>query len=98
MARITIALGSVLALASACAAPMATAGGSAPLKAQAGAAQAAAPGANPEEQKLICESERPVGSNIPRRVCRTPQQIEREREAAQEKIRSMQTPGPKNVN
>jgi hypothetical protein len=30
-----------------------------------------------------------VGSNIPKRVCRTPEQIEREREAAQDKIRSM---------
>ena len=98
MARTIIALASILALASACAAPMATAGGSAPLKAQSGSAQPSASGANPDEQKLICDVERPVGSNIARRVCRTPQQIEREREAAQEKIRSMQTPGPKDVN
>jgi hypothetical protein len=98
MARTIIALASILALASACAAPMATAGGPAPLKAQAGTAQPSASGANPEEQKLICETERPVGSNIPRRVCRTPEQIDREREAAQAKIRSMQTPGPKDVN
>ena len=98
MSRTMIALASVLALASACAAPKATAGGPAPLNAQAGTAQPSASGATPDEQKLVCEMERPVGSNIPRRVCRTPQQIEREREAAQEKIRNMQTPGPKDVN
>jgi len=39
-----------------------------------------------------------VGSNIPRRVCRTPEQIEREREAAQDTMRNLQQPGPKDAN
>jgi hypothetical protein len=47
---------------------------------------------------LICEMERPVGSNIPRRVCRTPEQIEREREAAQTKMREISRPGAKDAN
>jgi len=42
--------------------------------------------------------ERPVGSNIPRRVCRTPEQIEREREAAQNKMREIGRPGAKDAN
>lgn len=95
MARNLIALASILALASACAGPSATAGGGAALKAQAGTAQSSAPGAVPEEQKLICAMERPVGTNIPKRVCRTPEQIERERDAAQDKMRNLQQPGPK---
>jgi hypothetical protein len=96
MARTIIALASILA--SACAAPTATAGGSAPLKTQAGTAQASAPEATPPETKLVCEMERPVGSNIPRRVCRTPEQIEREREAAQTKMREISRPGGKDAN
>ena len=98
MARNFLALASILALASACAGPSATAGGKAPLKAQAGAAQPATPGAAPEEQKLVCAMERPVGSNIPRRVCRTPEQIEREREAAQEKMRGLSQGTQKEFN
>jgi hypothetical protein len=39
-----------------------------------------------------------VGSNIPKRICRTPEQIERERQAAQDKIRDIQTPGPKKAD
>jgi nitrous oxide reductase accessory protein NosL len=46
------------------------------------------------EQELICEMERPTGSNILVRVCREPETIQREREAAQQKMRELQRPGP----
>ena len=98
MARTILALASILGLASACATTSAPAGGTAPAKAQAATAPTAAPAVATDDQKPICTVERPVGSNIPKRVCRTPQQMERDREAAQEKIRSMQTPGPKDAN
>jgi len=103
MVRNFLALASILALASACAGPSATAGGTAPLKeqpaaAQAGTAQAPAKATLAEDQKPICTTERPVGSNIPRRVCRTPEQIEREREAAQEKMRGLSQATQKDFN
>jgi hypothetical protein len=90
MARTLIALGSVLALASACATPAAPAGGTAQMKAQSGAPPLAAKTAGEDEQKLVCQMERPVGSNISRKVCRTPEQIEQDREAAQEAMRGVQ--------
>ena len=89
MARTILGLATILALASACATTSAPAGGTAPVKAQPATGQTAAPAVASGEQKLVCSTERPVGSNIPKRVCRTPEQIEREREAAQDKIRSM---------
>ena len=46
------------------------------------------------DRELICEMERPTGSNILVRVCREPETIQREREAAQEKMRELQRPGP----
>ena len=98
MTRSILALASILVVASACAGPSATAGGNAPLKAQAATAPASAPAAVAQEQKPVCAMERPVGSNIPRRVCRTPEQIEREREAAQDTMRNLQQPGPKDAN
>ena len=40
------------------------------------------------ETDLICGLEYPTGSNIPRRVCRTPEEMDEERAAAQEWMRS----------
>jgi hypothetical protein len=94
MARITLSLASVLLLASACATSTAPAS-KAPVKAQSGAA---ATGVAADDQKLICQMERPVGSNIPKRVCRTQAQIDRERESAQDKIREMQQVRAKDAN
>lgn len=37
---------------------------------------------NPQKPKLVCTSERPMGSNIPKRVCRTPEQVQAEMDAA----------------
>ena len=93
MARITLSLVSVLLLASACATSTAPAG-TAPVKAQSGAAT----GVAADDQKLICQMERPVGSNIPKRVCRTQAQIDRERESAQDKMREMQQGHQKDFN
>jgi hypothetical protein len=97
MARAIFGLAFIVVLGPACATPSATAGGPSQVKAQAGS-QATAAAAAPEQPKLICDMERPVGSNIPRRVCRTPEQAERERQAAQDKIREMSRPGPKEGN
>jgi hypothetical protein len=44
------------------------------------AAEAAAPPAKPAKPKLICHDETPVGSIISQRVCRTPEQVEAERQ------------------
>ena len=46
------------------------------------------------DRELICQMERPTGSNILVRVCREPETIQREREAAQEKMRELTRPGP----
>lgn len=93
MARVTLSFASILLLASACATATAPAG-TAPVKAQSGAA----PGVAAEDQKLICQMERPLGSNIPKRVCRTQAQIDRERDSAQDKMREMQQGHQKDFN
>ena len=41
-----------------------------------------AAGPKKAEQKVICTKEAQVGSIIPKKVCRTPEQIEADREAA----------------
>lgn len=94
MARTLISLASVFFLASACATSSAPAGSSA-LKAQTSATPQSKTVAADDDDKLICEMERPVGSNIPKRVCRTKAQMDREREAAQEQMREATRPGPK---
>ena len=98
MVRTLISLAPVLLLASACATSSAPAGASA-LKAQSSATpQAGTAAVAAEDQKLICEMERPVGSNIPKRVCRTKAQMDREREAAQDKMRELQQGHQKSSN
>lgn len=42
----------------------------------------------------ICKFEKTTGSNIGRKVCRTPEQIEYERQAANELLRDVQRSGP----
>jgi hypothetical protein len=42
-----------------------------------------------DENRLICRKERTLGSNIPRRVCRTQRQIDDERAAGQESLRQL---------
>jgi hypothetical protein len=44
-----------------------------------------------DQAKMICTWEKPIGSNISEKVCRTPEQIEQEREDTQRAIHS--TPG-----
>jgi hypothetical protein len=44
----------------------------------------------PEKGKLICERERSADSFISRRVCRTPEQVEALRRAADENTRATQ--------
>jgi len=49
------------------------------------------------DTSLICEMERPTGSNIQVRVCREPEAIQAQREAAQNAVREMERPGPKKM-
>ena len=43
------------------------------------------------EMNLVCTKEKPTGSHIPVKVCRTPAQIEEEREAVTEMYRRIQS-------
>lgn len=43
--------------------------------------------ANAESSELVCREETPTGTSISRQVCRTPQQIEDDRRAAEELLR-----------
>lgn len=43
--------------------------------------------AKKDKDKLVCESVQVTGSRIPKRVCRTQQQIDQERESAQKALR-----------
>lgn len=92
MSRVSLVLSSYFLLTFACA-TSSTTGAAAPTQSQSRAASAPAAAASKptasDDDKLICEMERPVGSNIPKRVCRTQAQIDRERDAAQEKIREL---------
>ena len=100
MCNASLALASLLLLASACASSS-TSAGSAPLQTQSRAASGPAPAAAKtasDDDKLICEMERPVGSNIPKRVCRTQAQIDRERETAQDTMRELTRPGPRDTH
>lgn len=47
-----------------------------------------------DQAKMICTWEKPIGSNIPEKVCRSPEQIEEEREATQRAIQTSQPGSP----
>ena len=51
-------------------------------------AKAAAEQEKLDESKLVCTWEKPTGSNIPEKVCRMPEQIEADRDAAQRTLHS----------
>ncbi|MEO8809279.1 MAG: hypothetical protein ABI386_03435 [Rhodanobacter sp.] len=46
-----------------------------------------------DSRKLVCKSENPIGSNIPKRTCRTYGAIERDRDNAQQFMQHNATPG-----
>lgn len=46
-----------------------------------------------DSRKLVCKSENPIGSIIPKRTCRTYGSIQRDRENAQEFMQHNATPG-----
>ena len=96
MRRTVSILGSLLALTAACASSTASSG-TAATKSQSPGATVTADKTTHEESKLICEMERPVGSLIPKRVCRTQAQIDKERADAQDQMREASRPGPKNI-
>jgi hypothetical protein len=95
MRRTASILGSLLALTAACASSTASSGTAA--KSQSSGTTVTADKTPHEESKLICEMERPVGSNIPKRVCRSQAQIDKERAQAQDQMREATRPGPKNL-
>jgi hypothetical protein len=45
-------------------------------------------------ERVVCRNERAVGSNIPRRVCRTERQMIEDRDAAREILRRIEVPVP----
>ena len=49
-------------------------------------------------QKLICKKEPVIGSNIPKRVCRTQAQIDAEREASRDSMSEMNQRGHVSVD
>jgi len=49
-----------------------------------------------QEEGKICKFEKTTGSNLGTRICRTPEQIEHEKAAAKELLRTMQRSAPKN--
>ncbi|MEK7705971.1 MAG: hypothetical protein AAB426_13495 [Myxococcota bacterium] len=55
---------------------------------QEGSAAVSAP-----KQKVRCTWEKPIGSNISRKVCRSVEQIERERQSSQEAIERIRPQG-----
>ena len=60
------------------------------------AASEAAPAAKPEKPKkpkLICQNETQTDTIIPRRVCRTPEQVAAEAKSAERLLRSCEGPG-----
>ena len=52
-------------------------------------ASAAKPAQPPSDGRMVCEMERPTGSNIPERVCRWVPAIDNERMQAQDAIRNL---------
>jgi hypothetical protein len=58
---------------------------SAPASGTATVAQAA-----PTKPKLVCEETKPLGSNLPQRICMTPEEAAARQRAAQDKMRNIQ--------
>lgn len=54
--------------------------------------------AKAEDDGMVCKMEKPTGSNIATRVCRTPEELERERELARDSMQSMTRGGVRQDN
>lgn len=67
-----------------CQSPSGTAGGD---------AQASAATGDAEKQELVCRYEQPTGSLFKKRVCRTREQMEAEREGARRAMDAIDNPG-----
>ena len=78
------ALGSILLLASACASPAKR------VRQSSTGEVASAAGVLPDpKDEIICDMERTVGSMIPKRICRSVQESEKNRAATQETLRNL---------
>jgi Flp pilus assembly protein TadD len=93
MTKTTLACGLALALViAACAStpkqtPATAAAGAAPAGTTSATAQAVT------KPKLVCEEEKPLGSNLPQRICMTPEEAAARQKAAQDRIRNIQSQG-----
>lgn len=92
MTKLTLACGLALSLSL-----MACASTSKPAAATSGASSTtAAPAAGTStaqastKPKLICEETKPLGSNLPQRICMTPEEAAARQKAAQDKMRNLQ--------
>jgi hypothetical protein len=89
MTKTTLALGLALALGvAACASDPQQAASATP--APAGGTAAPVAQAAPAKPKLVCEEQKPLGSNLPQRICMTPEEAAARQRAAQDRVRSMQ--------
>lgn len=85
-----LAAGAALSLAHADALASTTSPGRVPASMQ--EAPTAVPSAEPakqevaQEERMVCRVERTIGSKLAQRVCRSPDQVRREREAAREAL------------
>jgi hypothetical protein len=55
----------------------------------------AAPAAKPDGPKLICWDEKPTGSHVSKRICATPEQLEKAHREGENPL-ATRTHGPKN--
>ena len=90
MTKLTLACGLALSLSL-----MACASTSKPAASAATAAPAAGTSASTAQAstkpKLVCEETKPLGSNLPQRICMTPEEAAARQKAAQDKMRNMQS-------
>jgi hypothetical protein len=46
--------------------------------------------AAPAKPRLVCEEEKPLGSNLPQRICMTPEEAAQRQKLARDKMQNMQ--------
>jgi hypothetical protein len=56
-------------------------------------ADGSAPSANSQDD-LVCTTEKPIGSNIPKQICRSREDIDREKAEAEAFVERINTPRP----
>ncbi|HSN18894.1 MAG TPA: hypothetical protein VLV87_11890 [Gammaproteobacteria bacterium] len=85
MTKLTLACGLALSLSL-----MACASTSNPTSAAPAAGTSAATAQASTKPKLVCEETKPLGSNLPQRICMTPEEAAQRQRAAQDRMRQLQ--------